>query len=475
MVDQRLAMYENVNQKFNQLPPDYPEGLLPAIQREFLESEKTIVVLDDDPTGTQTCYDVMVLTSWEVGLIAAELRQKPSILYILTNSRSLPEPEAVDLALEIGRNLKEAAKESQRDVVVVSRSDSTLRGHFPAEVDAVAEALGLQGAVTVLVPAFIEGARYTVDDVHYIVENEELVPVSDTPFAKDVSFGYQHANLKEWVEEKTKGRIKASEVHSVSIEDLRAGGPQAVAKKLEACADGSVCIMNAATYRDLEVGVLGLIMAERSGKKFLYRTSATFVPIRAGMVSGKLYVPQKEDAASSHGSLVVVGSHVPKTTSQLAYLLKQGKQQNLEVDVSQLLRPQDLSGEAKAISAKVDVWLAAGDDVVIHTSRRLETGADAESSLKINALVSGFLVAIVQAISVRPKFVVAKGGITSSDLASKGLSVQKATVLGPVIPGVPVWKLQGESKFPGLIYVVFPGNVGDEKALALVCEKFGGG
>ncbi|MEQ8807433.1 MAG: four-carbon acid sugar kinase family protein [Imperialibacter sp.] len=230
MVDQELAMYENVNQKFNQLPPDYPEGLLPAIQKEFLESKKTIVVLDDDPTGTQTCYDVMVLTSWDVSLIAAELRQKPSILYILTNSRSLPEPEAVNLALEIGRNLKEAAKESQRDLVVVSRSDSTLRGHFPAEVDAVAGALDLAGAVTVLVPAFIEGGRYTIGDVHYIVENEELVPVSDTPFAKDVSFGYQHANLKEWVEEKTKGRIKVPEVNSVSVEDLLAGCPKVAAE-----------------------------------------------------------------------------------------------------------------------------------------------------------------------------------------------------------------------------------------------------
>ncbi|WP_339810031.1 four-carbon acid sugar kinase family protein [uncultured Imperialibacter sp.] len=468
-------MYENVNEKFNQLPPDYPEDLLPAIQKEFLESEKTIVVLDDDPTGTQTCYDVMVLTSWEVALITAELRQQPSILYILTNSRSLPEAEAIHLALEIGRNLKEAAKESQREVVVVSRSDSTLRGHFPAEVDAVAKALGFQGAVTVLVPAFIEGARYTIDDVHYLVENEELVPVSDTPFAKDVSFGYQHANLKEWVEEKTRGLIKASEVNSVSIEDLRAGGPKVVAEKLEACANGSVCIMNAASYRDLEVGVLGLIMAERSGKKFLYRTSATFVPTRAGMVSGKLYVPQKEDTASSHGSLVMVGSHVPKTTAQLAYLLKQGRHQKLEIDVSQLLQSQDLSGEASAIGAQVDAWLAAGEDVVVHTSRRLETGADAESSLKINALVSSFLVAIVRGTSVRPKFIVAKGGITSSDLASKGLSVQKATVLGPVIPGVPVWKLHEESKFPGLIYVVFPGNVGDDKALTLVCEKFGAG
>ncbi|MEQ8807434.1 MAG: nucleotide-binding domain containing protein, partial [Imperialibacter sp.] len=127
--------------------------------------------------------------------------------------------------------------------------------------------------------------------------------------------------------------------------------------------------MNATSYLDLEVGVMGLIMAERSGKKFLYRTSATFVPIRAGLVSGKLYVPQKEETASTHGSLVVVGSHVPKTTSQLAYLLKQGECQNLEVDVSALLPSQVLSGKAKAISSEVDAWLAAGDDVVIHTSR----------------------------------------------------------------------------------------------------------
>jgi uncharacterized protein YgbK (DUF1537 family) len=203
-------MYENVNRKMEQLPPDYPEDLLASIREEFKQSGKTIVVLDDDPTGTQTCRDVTVLTSWQASLIAGELKKKPSILFILTNSRSLPEREAVTLTQEIGGNLKRAVDESGREIVVISRSDSTLRGHFPAEVDAIAGTLAMNDAVIVLVPAFIEGGRITIDDVHYLIENQELVPVSDSPFAKDVVFGYQHSNLKKWVEEKTGGRVRAS-------------------------------------------------------------------------------------------------------------------------------------------------------------------------------------------------------------------------------------------------------------------------
>ena len=134
-------MYVNVNQKMAQLPAEYKAELLPSIREKFIKSGKTIVVLDDDPTGTQTCYDVTVLTSWSVTLITGELKKQPSILYILTNSRSLPEPQAVELAVEIGKNLKEAVKESRREIVLISRSDSTLRGHFPAEVDVIATEL----------------------------------------------------------------------------------------------------------------------------------------------------------------------------------------------------------------------------------------------------------------------------------------------------------------------------------------------
>ena len=311
-------MYENENQKIAQLPPAYKNELLTTIREEFIASGKTIVVLDDDPTGTQTCYDVTVLISWQVALITEELKKKPGILFILTNSRSLAEPQAVALTQEIGSNLKEAVKASGQEIVVISRSDSTLRGHFPAEVDAIAGELGLEEAVVVLVPAFIEGGRVTIDDVHYLIENHQLIPVSDTPFAKDVVFGYQNANLKQWVAEKTKGRIKASAVHSVSIETIRVGGPAAVSEQLISCAPGSVCIANAASYKDLEVIVMGLLLAEKRGKTFLYRTSATIVPIRSGMESGKPFIPPKQAVGSGQGSLVMVGSYVPKTTEQLS-------------------------------------------------------------------------------------------------------------------------------------------------------------
>src|SRR5690606_7233016 len=135
-------------------PHGYPKNLLPTINEAYTKSGKTIIVLDDDPTGTQTSYNVPVLTQWAVPILEEELARKPLSLFILTNSRSLPEQEAVALAHHIGENLKIAIANCNQEVVVVSRSDSTLRGHFPAEVSAVVSAMDLQEAIWVLIPAF---------------------------------------------------------------------------------------------------------------------------------------------------------------------------------------------------------------------------------------------------------------------------------------------------------------------------------
>lgn len=465
-------MYKKADQTLAQLPSEYNGELLPEIRREFLRSEKTVVVFDDDPTGTQTCHDVVVLTSWSVPLILSALEKKPSILFILTNSRSLTQQKAVDLNLEIGRNLTTAVEQSGRQIVAISRSDSTLRGHFPAEVAALANALQLQGAVWILIPAFIEGGRFTIEDVHYVVEQGELVPVSDTPFAHDSVFGYTHSNLKEWVEEKSNGQIKAEDVISCSLEDIRYGGPDVVAKKLMTCESGKIIIANAVSCKDLEVLATGILKAERTGRQFLYRSSATFVSIRAGIAPGKIFTPSKKDISSAHGSLVVVGSYVPKTTSQLDYLLQQKKHELIEISVPELLKGTNANDRLRDVIKETDWWLAAGRDVVIYTSRELKTGINMESSLKINSVVSTFLVDIVKGLNVRPSFIIAKGGITSSDLASKGLSSESALILGQAIAGVPVWKLNSTSKFPGILYVVFPGNVGDRDALWNVWNKF---
>jgi uncharacterized protein YgbK (DUF1537 family) len=465
-------MYNSVKETMAQLPPEFTGDVLTAIREEFIQSGKTIVVLDDDPTGTQTCRDVTVLIAWQVDLIAAELKKEPSILFILTNSRSLPESQAVQLTREIGKNIQAACAISGREVVIISRSDSTLRGHFPAEVDAIAEEMDMEEAVVLLVPAFIEGGRVTINDVHYLIEDQKLIPVSATPFAEDVVFGYHHANLKAWVEEKTKGRVMAADVTSVSLNDIRVGGPPVVSDKLKSCQSGSVCIINAVSQKDLEVVVMGLLLAEKSGKTFLCRSSATLVPIRAGMESGQPFSPGQANMQAETGGLIVVGSYVPKTTNQLTWLLTTGDVETVEVNVGDLLRSTDTSVQAESISHQLDSWLLARKNVVLYTSRLLETGADSVSSLRINALVSDFLVSIVKGLTIRPGFMIAKGGITSSDLASRALSAEKAWVLGAIIPGVPVWQMDQKSKFPGISYVVFPGNVGDNTALEEVVSKF---
>ena len=80
-------MYQKADQVLSQLPPEYKDDLLPAIRNEFLQQEKTVVVFDDDPTGTQTCHEVVVLTSWTLALLIRELKKEPSILFILTNCK----------------------------------------------------------------------------------------------------------------------------------------------------------------------------------------------------------------------------------------------------------------------------------------------------------------------------------------------------------------------------------------------------
>ena len=83
----------------------------------------------------------------------------------------------------------------------------------------------------------------------------------------------------------------------------------------------------------------------------------------------------------------------------------------------------------------------------------------------IAARVSKAVTSIVSGLSVRPSFILAKGGITSSDIGTKGLGVKKARVLGQIRPGIPVWVTGEESKFPSMAYIIFPGNSGERQTL----------
>jgi uncharacterized protein YgbK (DUF1537 family) len=455
------------------LPDEWPEDLLPQIQREVKTSHRKVVVLDDDPTGTQTVHSIPVLTEWSVETLRAELSNELSAFYILTNSRSLPLAGAQAMNAEIGRHLLEAGRQASREFVVVSRSDSTLRGHFPGEVTALAEALEQDFDVWLIIPFFLEGGRYTINDIHYVAEGEWFVPAGETEFARDAVFGYRASNLRQWVEEKTGGRIPTQAVATISIEDIRHGGPEQVAERLAGLAQGSICVVNAASYRDMEVLVGGLLAAEARGQRFLYRTAASFVRARAGLAPHTLLTRADFDLPASGGGLFVVGSYVPRTTSQVDALLAHPAIVSIEISVEALLDDERRQDEIERVTRQVDQALQHDQDVVAYTSRQLITGADAESNLSIGQRVSEALVTITRALSARPRYLVAKGGITASDVATQALEIRRALVSGQILPGVPVWQLGPESRYPGMPYIVFPGNVGGPEALIEIVKVLG--
>jgi uncharacterized protein YgbK (DUF1537 family) len=453
---------------FAALPPEWPDDPFPAVAAAVRASGAVVVALDDDPTGTQTVHGVPVLTEWPVEALRRELASPVPAVYLLTNTRSVPLAEAQAINAEIGRNLAEAARQAGRDFVAVSRSDSTLRGHFPGEVAALAESLGRPFDAWLLVPFFEAGGRYTIGDVHYVAEGDTLVPAGETPFAQDAAFGYRASDLRAWVEEKTGGRIAAADVASISLDDIRRGGPERVTERLLGIPRGGVCVVNAASERDLGVFVLGLLAAEARGRRYLPRTAASFVAARAGIAARPLLARAELGLPETGGGLVVVGSYGPRTSGQLGALLALPGVSAAEVDVEMLLDDARQQAEIDRVVRLIDERLARGEDVAVFTSRRLISHSDAARSLAIGRRVSDSLVAIVRGLAKRPRYLLAKGGITSSDLATKGLEVRRALVLGQIVPGVPVWRLGPESRAPGLAYIVFPGNVGGPGALAEV-------
>jgi uncharacterized protein YgbK (DUF1537 family) len=427
---------------------------------------RTLVVLDDDPTGTQTVRDVAVITTWDVARLSAELSTAPACLYILTNSRSLTPGATRSLHLELAANLRAASAAAGRACVVASRSDSTLRGHYPLETDTLAEVLGPFDA-TFLTPYFEAGGRFTLDDTHYVAEGDRLVPAAATPFARDAAFGYRSSHLPKYIEEKSAGRTPAADVATISLGLLRRGGPIAVAEKLSTLPRGSVCIVNAAAPRDIEVFAAATLAAEATGARFLYRTAAAFVAARIGQSPQQLpLTPAAFSWSTRHGGLTVVGSYVPKSTAQLAAVLALPGLVAIEISVPALLDETRRTAALAAALTQVNTALAAGRDTVVYTSRDLISSSDSAASLTIGRRVSDALIYLVQHLAVAPRYLIAKGGITSSDIATQGLGVRRALVLGQALPGVPVWQLGVETRFPGLGYVVFPGNVGADTALA---------
>ncbi|MFM7322394.1 MAG: four-carbon acid sugar kinase family protein [Armatimonadota bacterium] len=425
-------------------------------------------ILDDDPTGTQAVHGVPVLTRWDVDTLCAELLDPSPACFLLTNSRALPEAEAKRLGRETGAAIAAASARTGRPATVVSRSDSTLRGHFPAEVDALSEGLGLPGALVLLCPFFADGGRVTLDGVHHLLREGVPVPVGETEFARDRTFGYKSSNLAEWVVEKSRGRIRISEVGRIDLATARRGA-EAVAQRLAELAPVCrVVTVDASLRSDIDAVAAGVARYESSGGILIARTAADYAAARAGIAPMPPRDP-KSLALADAPMLVVAGSYVERTTRQLERLATLPALEWVEIEVERLLGPNADDEEERCRSAVIAAQ-RAGRDTVLATTRDLHHAGD----LAFGAIVAERVARVVRAAVAahRPRCLVAKGGITSSVLLVDALAVRRAWVEGPALPGVPLWTLGPESAAPGLPVVVFPGNVGNDDALADLVARY---
>ncbi|KAJ5960363.1 uncharacterized protein N7479_007513 [Penicillium vulpinum] len=486
------------------------ENLLCSIQDHLhAEKDSKLVVLDDDPTGTQTCHDINVLTMWDVDLLASEFRSEGGGFFILTNSRALPPNEARTLVSEILQNLSRAADMTGKKFEVVLRGDSTLRGHFLEEVESYIDTIGSPDA-WILAPFFGPGIRYTINDVQYVGDRDTLVPAAKTPFAKDRTFGYRSSNLREWVREKAGSRFSSKDIMSVTLEDIRLGGVSAIEQKLLLMPKGGILIVNAVQTEDMLMFSLALLEVRKKHKRrFAYRTGASFVSSRLAIPKKSVILPRQIPTLKPTrrtGGLIIAGSYVPKSTKQVESLVQilGDNLTTFTVEVPALLielqkYPDILtmlrhSPVLQGIVARASGDLQDGKDVLVVTSRDLVTLDSVNSwapetskritNLDINNLAANALVHIVRHLSVCPRYLLAKGGVTSSDAATAGIAIKRARVLGQAAPGVPVWWCQSEEDFKSqdqggrevkwteLPLIIFPGNVGDEDSLADVVEQW---
>ncbi|MEB3340613.1 four-carbon acid sugar kinase family protein [Okeania sp.] len=433
-----------------------------------------IIVIDDDPTGSQTVHSCLLLTKWDVETLKLGLLDESPIFFILSNTRALTPEQAATVTREVTQNLTEAiAQTNIQDFLVVSRSDSTLRGHYPIETDVIASELG-QFDAHFLVPAFFEGGRVTRNSTHYLIINGVETPVHETEFAKDSVFGYTYSYLPDYVEEKTQGQIKAETVERFTLEDIRVGSLERLLK----LTNNQCGVVDGETQADLDSFANDLLAAASQGKKFLLRSAASILTSLAALGSQPVAADEmRQYVRSGKPGVIIVGSHVKKSTQQLERLLQESDVVGVEVDVSHLVAdsPEQRTNLLKNILEKVHGVHGEGKTPVVYTSRQELTFENVQVRLEFGVAVSELLMDIVRGLPEDIGFLISKGGITSNDTLSKGLALTTARLLGQVLAGCSMVRTSVDHpQFPELPVVLFPGNVGDVDGLVTVYQRLNG-
>ena len=432
----------------------------------------TTVIIDDDPTGIQTVHGCLVLTRWDVKTLQQAFEDTVPFFFILSNSRALNPSEAEETVNEILSNIELVNRRIRKKLIFISRSDSTLRSHFPLEINAIIRRMFRENKNTgpdavFLCPAFFEGGRITKNNTHYVCIDENCIPASETEFAHDTVFGYRTSFLPEYIEEKTKGAVKAEDVGSVTLDMLRSADTKDLRNYLLSLKKEKYVVVNAENYSDLNRFSKTVLETIKRDKKFIFQSGASLVKSITETPDKPLIEGKKFDIKGN--GIIVVGSYVKKSTEQLECLKKRAALDVLELDIEQILKRS-----ASYLELVIDEIKNKNikHTLIIITPREEKKFKSREKRLSAGRKISEFLAEVIEKYPIKPSFIIAKGGITSHIVLAEGLKIDKARVMGQILPGVPVIRLPVNHRFGPIPFVIFPGNVGEENSLFKVYEEF---
>jgi len=425
---------------------------------------RRMIILDDDPTGTQTVSAVGVILKPSLQAYRRFMASTEQAVYVLTNTRAMPEGEAVALLQTIKAEMQTAADEAGAEVDYLLRGDSTLRGHVFAEMDV----FQTDNSVYLFVPAFPEGGRTTVDGIHYLQTAAGKVPVNQTEFAKDPVFSYKSQKMTDWVAEVGNGRKAVN----IPLAEYRREGFSRISQAIIHAEAGTVIVPDAETMADLEMLAKGLSVAEQHGRNVVVRSASSFAAARSGLHSRRL---TKDEVIVNGPVLLVCGSHTSAASRQLEQIVRQTCEP-VVLQTERILQGNTVEVEAVVQEAAANVIAnihAVGFAILSSERIRQETHGDLASGAKIMHA----LTRVTALASSHCAGVIAKGGITSAQVATDGLSADYAKVIGQLAPGVSLWHIQRNEEIKGLDgiipYAVVPGNVGSDTTLLEIAELFG--
>ena len=411
------------------------------------------VVLDDDPTGTQFATGVRVLLEWDSQTIVDSLTDADAV-YIQTNSRSISEEKAVELSRKIKLETELAGKILGQHINFILRGDSTLRGHVFAETDVFVA----PNSKLLFVPAYPDIGRTTLGAIHRVKIEGVDTPAHETEFASDPVFPFSTSLLTDYVSEKSSRKST-----TITLSQVRSG-IENLADLFLAIPDGVVILPDVETNEDIRAIAAAANLLREAGTSVVVRCSALLAAMMVGVDSKKLLTGPI--ITEPFSVLLASGSHTAGATSQL---LEVSKEYGAPVVINTSDAMQNAKECGKKAVQSVLLQLEESYFGFITTER---TRLAEHNTLEHGEKVMEALISAVTQISPLVEAVIAKGGITSADVARKGIGAKSAWVLGQILPGISLWKIEDRTG-RSLYYVVVPGNVGDSKTLVSVLQILG--